>query len=148
LQFTVPLNVNFLSNVVVDPETNTVYILGTLENVTLYSIDATSGAIRYASALAPCGAGAGTLAVNTASNQLYFVSNAYFAVIDATERRIVNMLSSPGTWGVAVSPDGSYAYLAIEAGNEQFGYLLVIPSTTGGSYVNLTTLAEGGGCLP
>jgi hypothetical protein len=150
VQFTVPLNVDFLSNVVVDANTNTVYLLGTSENATLYSIDGTSGAVGYASAIAPCGADAGgvTLAMNTASNQLYFVSNSYFAVIDATTGRIVNMLSSPGTWDVAVSPDGSNVYLAIEAGNEQFGYLLVIPSTTGENYVNLTTLAGHGGCLP
>lgn len=150
VKFTVPLDDNFLSNVVVDPNTNTVYTLGTQENATLYSIDGTSGTIRYASAIAPCGADAGgvTLAMNTASNQLYFVSNSYFAVIDATTGRIVNMLSSPGTWDVAVSPDGSNVYLAIEAGNQQFGYILVIPSAMGESYVNLTTLAGGGGCAP
>jgi hypothetical protein len=139
--------VNFLTNLVVDSATDTVYTLGTEANLTLYSIDGSSGAIRYASAIGPCGSGAEVLTINPASDQLYFISYSYFVVIDAASGSIVSMLSSSGAQGILVSPNGLYAYLAMEARSQQFGYLLVIPSATNGNYVNIGLLPISG-CFP
>lgn len=147
VQFVVPLNVNFVTNLVVDAATDTVYILGTQANLTLYSIDGSSGAILYASAIGPCGTGAEVLTINPTFDQLYFVSDSYFVVIDAASGSIVNMLSSSGAQNVVASPNGLYAYLAMEVGSQQFGYLLVIPSAINGSYVNISLLPITG-CLP
>jgi len=58
------------------------------------------------------------------------------------------MLSAPGAWNVSVNSSGANVYLAMEGGNERFGYLFVLPSDTGESYVNSGALQPSGGCFP
>jgi DNA-binding beta-propeller fold protein YncE len=150
VKFSIPLNFNFIEGVVVDLNTNTVYTVATLKNLTLLSINGASGAVRYSSNIAACGVGAGgvTLALDTASNRVYMTASGYLLTADAATGRAVNMLSVPGAWNVSVSPTGAKVYLAMEAGNERFGYLFVLPSDVGESYVNSGALNPSGGCFP
>jgi DNA-binding beta-propeller fold protein YncE len=154
VQSVVPLNFDALNfNVVVDQATNTVYIMGEDgSNLVLASIDGVSGAVKYLSALgASCaGAGGGTLAINTASDQVVasFDGQEFLLFIDGPSGRIVNMVNaSRGVYDVAFNPSNSQAYLTMEAQREGFGYLLVLPATMNQSYVD-SSLLPGGICLP
>jgi hypothetical protein len=150
VRFSLPLNSSFIDGVVVNPITNTVYTVAILKNLSLLSINGASGVIQYSSNIAACGVAAGgvKLALDTASNRVYMTASGYLLTADAAAGRAVNMLSAPGAWNVAVSPNGANVYLAMEAGNQRFGYLFVLPGDTGESYVNSSALQPGGGCFP
>jgi hypothetical protein len=150
MRFVVPLNFNFIGGLVVDSSTDTIYTVAVQQNPTLLSINGASGAIRYSSDIAACGIGAGgtTLAFDAALKRIFITGSGYLLEVDASNGHSVNMLSAPNTWRVAISPDGTKVYLAVEHQSERFGYLLVLPSDTGESYVNSSALKLSGGCLP
>jgi DNA-binding beta-propeller fold protein YncE len=147
VQFSIPRD---FENIAVNPSTNAIYAVAIERNLTFLSINGGSGVTRYSSSIAACGLGAGgiTLALDAATNQVYVTASGYLLTIDASNGQAVNMLSAPGALHVAVSPDGADAYLAMEAASEKFGYLFVLPSATGESYVNSSALQPGGGCAP
>jgi DNA-binding beta-propeller fold protein YncE len=147
VRFSIPKD---FEDIAVDPSADTVYATAIDENLTLLSINGGSGAMQYSSSIAACGVGAGgmTVAYNAASNQVYITASNYLLAVDAATGRAVNMLSAPGAVSVAVSPDGVDVYLAMEAQSEKFGYLFVLPSATGESYVNSGALQPSGGCSP
>jgi YVTN family beta-propeller protein len=131
IQSVVPLSFWELnSNVVVDPTMNTVYAMGAEPDPELVSIDGTTGKIRYSSDICSSCGGGGTLALNTASNQVYVSFNIQqpFITIDGWTGKIVNMLSTPeGIQYVAFNPNTLQTYMTMEAQNERAGYFLIIP---------------------
>lgn len=149
----VPLNFDALNfNVVVDPVTNTVYTMGEESSLTLVSIDGTSGAIKYLSDIGGscAGAGGGTLALNTASDQVYvtFDGQQLLLSIDGSSGAIDNMVNaSGGIQSVAFNPNDGRIYVTMEAQNENVGYLLVLPGTMSQSYVD-NSLLPTGMCYP
>jgi hypothetical protein len=154
LQSVTPLNFDALNfNLVVDPSNNVVYTMGEDgENLTLVSVDGTSGRIMYSRAIGSscAGGGGGTLALSTAYDQIYasFDSNQFFLVIDASSGQIMNMLFTPEaiTYS-AFNPSTLQAYATTEAQHENVGYLLILPGMLNESYVN-ASLLQLGICLP
>jgi hypothetical protein len=154
LQAMVPLDFDALNfNLVVNPTTDSIYTMGLGgANLTLVSVDGTSGLIRYSAAIGSscAGAGGGTLAIDTASDLIYasFDSQSFFLVINASTGRTVNMLSTPGGFQYAVfNSNASQVYVDSEAQNENAGYLLMIPGVLNESYAN-SSLLQLGTCLP
>ena len=149
LESAVPLNYDSLnSNVVADPTTDSVYALGASTSLSLFSVDGSNGALRYSANLAGSCAGGGTLAINSASGQIYASTGGYFVVIDGANGGIRNMISAPGgIQYVAYNPATDQVYLTMGSGYQSTGSLVVLPGTSSQNHVD-TSLFPRGPCRP
>jgi DNA-binding beta-propeller fold protein YncE len=141
VQSRIPLSVE-PSYLIVDPNTDTVYMMGIGLNLTLFAINGASGATEYSSNLGgSCGGvGSTNLVMNTATDQIYAAFNPVnsqplFLVIDAQTGQIANMLSAEDTHYVAFNPATLQVYLGI--GRD----LLVLPGVMNPNYINLGLLS-------
>lgn len=143
--------------VVVNPLTNTVYVMGIgRSGLQFASIDGNTGRIQTSSTLGSscAGAGGGVLALNPSNNEVYalFDSYAYFLVIDGSSGKVVNMLNITGFpyFPRDVVYDSQMHQIYITEYNEDngTGNLWVVPSNFGNhTFVNLNLLPSGT-CLP
>ena len=154
VQWTTPLNFDALNfNVVIDQATDTVYTMGLGgSNISLVSMDGTSGRIQYVAGLrgSCAGAGGGILAVNAGSDQIYasFDSQRYLLFIDGSTGNIANMVNvTAGAQYVAFNPSTTAIYVTVEGPHENVGYLISLPGTLSQAYVDAGLLPHGT-CLP
>jgi YVTN family beta-propeller protein len=131
----------------VDPSANRVFTMGeTGQNLTLVSIDGSSGKLLYSvSIAASCtGAGGGTLSFDNASNELIvtFFSTQLLLFINSTNGQIGNMVSTGGGVEFAYSNSNTQQlYLTVN------NSLLFLSGKPTQSYVDLALLSNGI-CLP
>lgn len=108
---------------VVDPTNNVIYTIGEARNLTFVAIDGSSGSVLYSSDLAGscAGAGGGSLAVNTFTNQVYVSSyQPYFLVLNGTNGKIANMLKITNSPYVVFDSSTNGVYLTTSNSLEIF----------------------------
>jgi YVTN family beta-propeller protein len=135
--------------IVVDPSTNTVYAFressSNLELVAM-RFDEDSWTTLYSSAIgSSCsGAGGGTFAFDSATNQLVvtFTSQQFFLFINAGTGQLVNMLSTSGNiFDTAFNPSNNQVYITANSS------LIFLLDRTQQNFVNSSAL-QTGICLP
>jgi DNA-binding beta-propeller fold protein YncE len=138
-------------NVVVNPDTNTVYAAGVNEGdaLALISIDGTNGKVRYSSDLGPSclGAAGGTVALDVATDMIYassYIPGGFFLVFNGSTGRVINALSDPaGVQYTAFNSGTGQVYLTMEAASEAVGFLVVLPASTNQGQISGSASLQG-----
>ncbi len=147
--YSVPLNFNGLSNLVIDQTSNNVYDVVEGQSLTLVSIDGSSGTVRFSSKIGPCGAGKIALSMNSAQNRLYVVGYGDLVEVDAASGSLIGILAPPSSpiLSVATDPTGLHVFLGIE-GRGDGGSLVVVQNNVAQMSVDTSILRPTAGCLP